>query len=242
MTSIGQGNEMQKDVLQIPNKSRISRRDSRDDIGHSSALETKRSGTELSATHLKEHGIPSLHGWWNDSKKPVTQCSRASVLWVVKFGTERITEIPSTSMRIHRTHNYYLARFTQQIAWYLRNSLNLVWKFWSKARWERVDFGKVRGKRKRAATEHCEAARSEFLAQTPRSDNPASGKRLREYLQRFDSLEKDVQLTKCVKMRRVGEESLLGWATKPFLTWMMVLEIEAQLYENTHFYVQLQIL
>ena len=47
--------------------------------GHcSSALETKRSGMELSVTHLKEDLIPQPHKWWNDSKK-VTQYSRASV-------------------------------------------------------------------------------------------------------------------------------------------------------------------
>ena len=47
---------MLKDVFLIPNKSRITRRDSREDTGHSKALETKRSGT---ATHLKDNGIPS---------------------------------------------------------------------------------------------------------------------------------------------------------------------------------------
>ena len=78
-TSIAQREEIQKDVFQIPNNSRITRRDSLEDAVHSSAQETKRSGTELSATHLKEKGIPSLHRWWNASKKPVTQYSRASV-------------------------------------------------------------------------------------------------------------------------------------------------------------------
>ena len=45
-----------------------------------SFLESKRSGMELSATHLKENGIQSPHRWWDDSKKLVTQYSRASVL------------------------------------------------------------------------------------------------------------------------------------------------------------------
>ena len=54
-------------------KSKNMRRDSRDDTGHSSALETKGSGTELSVTQLKENGISLPHRWWNDSKKPVTQ-------------------------------------------------------------------------------------------------------------------------------------------------------------------------
>ena len=67
----------------IPNSEQVkkfTRRDSREDTGHSLAWETRRSGTEISATHLKENGIPSLHRWWNDSKKLVTEYSRASVL------------------------------------------------------------------------------------------------------------------------------------------------------------------
>ena len=78
MTSNGQGVEIQKCTS---NSEKI--RDSREDTGHSSALETKRSGTELSITHLKENGIPSPRRWWNDSKKPVTQYSRVSVLEIV---------------------------------------------------------------------------------------------------------------------------------------------------------------
>ena len=42
--------------------------------------ETKRSGTELWVIHLKETGILQPLRWWNDSKKQVIQCSRASVL------------------------------------------------------------------------------------------------------------------------------------------------------------------
>ena len=61
VTSIGQREEIQKDVFKIPNKARFTRSDSRGDTGHSSARE--RSGTELSAAHLKENGIPSPHKW-----------------------------------------------------------------------------------------------------------------------------------------------------------------------------------
>ena len=56
LTLIGPREEIQKYVFLIPNMSSITRRDSREDIGHSSARETKRS-TELSATHLKEMGF-----------------------------------------------------------------------------------------------------------------------------------------------------------------------------------------
>ena len=42
MTSMGQRQEIQKHVFQVANKSRIARRDSREDIGHSLAEEMKK--------------------------------------------------------------------------------------------------------------------------------------------------------------------------------------------------------
>ena len=38
------------------------------------------SGKEMvrnSVIHLKDNGVPSPHTWWDDSKKPVTQCSKS---------------------------------------------------------------------------------------------------------------------------------------------------------------------
>ena len=131
-TSVGQREEFQKDVFQILNKSRIARKDSREDTGHSSAHERKRNDTELSATHLKENGIPSPNRWWNASKKLVTQYSRASVLWVVDFWKEMVAEIPYAAMRIHRTQNSCFAQFTQQISSVTTEQS------------QKVDFGKVR--------------------------------------------------------------------------------------------------
>ena len=53
-------------------KPRSMRRDSsREDTGHSSSLETRRNGLELSVIHLKGKVIPQPHRWWNDSKKLV---------------------------------------------------------------------------------------------------------------------------------------------------------------------------
>ena len=60
-------------MFEIPGTSRITRRDSREDIGHTSALETKRSGTELSATLLKENGFdsPQMVGRFKETSHPV---------------------------------------------------------------------------------------------------------------------------------------------------------------------------
>ena len=55
MISNGQRKEVQNNVFQIPEKSRTTRRDSREDIGHSSAPETKKNGMELTVLHLKEN-------------------------------------------------------------------------------------------------------------------------------------------------------------------------------------------
>ena len=51
-----------------------------------------------------------------------------------------------------------------KFALYQLSSLKLVWRVRSKdSESKRVDLGKIRGKRKRATTEKCEAARSEFF-------------------------------------------------------------------------------
>ena len=67
------------DVFQSPNKSR-----STEEIV-ARTLKIPRPWREKevvrnSQLHLTENGIPSPHRWWNGSKKPVTQYSRASVL------------------------------------------------------------------------------------------------------------------------------------------------------------------
>ena len=52
-------------------------------------------------------------------------------------------------------------------------------------------------------------------AQTARSDDPASGNRLGECLQNFETLKKNIQFQKLEKMRHSEKESLLGCATRP---------------------------
>ena len=49
------------------------------------SLRRKRSGMKLRFfTHLKENETPKPLKWWKDSKIPVIQYSRVSVLWVVE--------------------------------------------------------------------------------------------------------------------------------------------------------------
>ena len=171
MTSNGQREEIQKSALQIPKKWKITRRSSREDTGQSSAQETKRSGTELSVTHLKEIGVhrltdggkiqrnpsPSIQEHqcfesWNSEKK---EKQTYHTLRCGCFDTRRCRCFEN---RTHSSHDS-LSKSAQ----YLRSSIKLVWRVRSKAEWERVDFGKVRGKRKWPATEECESGRSKFF-------------------------------------------------------------------------------
>ena len=113
----GQREELQNEVFRVPDKSRSTRRDSRQDTGHFSALETKRSGAELSVTHLGEKwGCIFSHmvERFKETGHPVFK--NISVLWVVEFWKERITETPDTSMRILRRQNPDFEWFTQQIS------------------------------------------------------------------------------------------------------------------------------
>ena len=77
------------------------------------------------------------------------------------------------------------------------------------------------------------------LVQTPRKQ-PASGNRLRESLQNFESLSKTVQFTKVCELasflHRV--EACMSYKTIPDVT--MVLELSPQHAENIHFFGQTQ--
>ena len=67
-------------VSRIHEKSRDTRKDSCRDTGRFSVLETERSGMEPFLKHLKENGTLQPLKWWNDSRIPVIQYSRVSVL------------------------------------------------------------------------------------------------------------------------------------------------------------------
>ena len=131
-----------ENVFQTPNKSRLTRRDSREDTGLSSVLETKRSGAELSATPLKEMGFRRRKNGGTIQRNrwptvPENQCFQS-------WNSEKKKEISWTSMQNPQTQKSYFRTV---------HSANQL----------RVDFWKVPGKRKWAATEKCEAVRSEFF-------------------------------------------------------------------------------
>ena len=72
--------EIQKDVFQIPKKLRLTLKNFREDTGHSSALETKRSGGTLICTLERKIGFHRLTDGGTIQRNKFIQCSRASVL------------------------------------------------------------------------------------------------------------------------------------------------------------------
>ena len=64
MILIGREEEIQKNVFQVPNKSRTKRRNSRKGTGHSLDLEATRCGMEHQITLLKENGRRQPTWWW----------------------------------------------------------------------------------------------------------------------------------------------------------------------------------
>ena len=136
-----------------------------EDTGHSKAQPTNKNDTELSATHLKENGIPLPQKWWDISKRLDTQYSRASVLWVVKFWKRKggrctmhfNADSSNTELLFRTIHS------ANQLSIYGAVS-SWLWRVRSTdSESKRVDNGEVRSKRTRVDTEKCEAARSEFF-------------------------------------------------------------------------------
>ena len=103
-------------------------------------------------------------------------------------------------------------------------------------------FGKVRVKRKRAATlKSVKPQEVNSLVQTPRSDNRAPGNRLRECVQRLKTLENDIQFTRVCEDATFGTRVSIGTSYKTIADVDDGLEIERQHAENTHFFVKIQI-
>ena len=166
MTSNGQ-REVQRNVFRIPNESRITRRDSRKDTGHSSALETTRNGVELSVFRLKEHEILPPHRWcgrFKETGHPVLKSISALSRGMLKKKKARITELPYTSMRMLRIQNSHFERLTQQISSVSteQSPAGVKHSAWGRT-WKRDDFRKVYDERKWAITERSETARSKFF-------------------------------------------------------------------------------
>ena len=190
MTSIGRREEFQKDVFQIPNKSRITQRGSREDCGHSSVQATKRSGTELSATHLK--------GKWDSIAH--TDGGTHQRNWSPRIQEHQCSESWNSEKKRWQRYHTLQCGFIENRALVSHNSLSKSGQSHTGAvsGWCE-EFGQKRPTDRESTSVRFVAKENEqllksvkpqevnSLVQTPRSDNRASGNRLRECFQRFEN-------------------------------------------------------
>ena len=110
------GKRMMRIVFRMPNKSRITKWDSRKDIGHSWVQgRRKGSGMALLLTLKKGKGIVQPTKWSNGSKKLVILFSKAPVPWVVESWSKRMVKVPFSSTEIPWTQNSCSKQFTLSI-------------------------------------------------------------------------------------------------------------------------------
>ena len=176
---------------QIQKKSRRTRRNSRRDTGHSSALGTTRSGVEIAFLNLKENATPSAPRWCNDPKKLVTQFLRVPVL-LSRGILRRVKGKDSIHINADASNTELCFRIihsskSAQLSFYGAVS-SWCEEFCPRPN-ERADFGKVRGKENVQLLKNVKPQEVNSLVQIPRSDDSASGNRLREWLQNFETLE-----------------------------------------------------
>ena len=205
MTSNGQRKEIQKYVVQIPNK------DSHKDTGHSSVLETKRS-TEISAVSEGkwDFTVTQMLERSKETGHPVFRSISALCRGILKRESNRYfthvnADASNTELLLRTIHS------TNQLSIYGPVVC------WSKEFGLKFD----------ETSERCSKTENEkimkevrpqevnSLVQTPRSDDPVSGNRSRECLQNFVTLEKEIQFTKVYEdasfQKRVSFGSSRRW-------------------------------
>ena len=105
-----------------------------------------------------------------------------------------------TSMRLLRTQNSYVERCTQQISSVSTKQSQAGVKISVKGRMRKEQTSeRFVAKEKEQLLNNVKPQEVHSSVQTSRSDDPASGNRLRECLQNFDTLEKSLQFTKSLR-------------------------------------------
>ena len=188
------------------------RRDSREDTGHSSALEAKRSGTELTAIHLDNDGIPPPHKWWNETGHPVFKSISALARGILRRKNIRDTihftaDAPNTELLFRTIHS--------------ANQLSIYWallcwfeEFCLKPN-ERDDLRKVYDERTWANTERSETARSKFFGANSKEWWPRIWKQISGMCSEVRNTEEGCpNLQKFARMRHSFKRASIGmWYT-----------------------------
>ena len=179
MTSNGGREEIQKNVFQIPNKSRITRRDSREDTGHPSALETKRNGMELAVLQLKENGIPQPHmmeRFKETSKQTVFKSIGALNRGILKNNRDIIhfnADASNTELFFRTIHS------ANQLSIYGAVS-SWCEEFGLRPNERELTSERFVAKENEQLRKNVKLEEVNSMVQTPRSDDPASGKSLHD--------------------------------------------------------------
>ena len=74
--SYGEIKTMKRNVLLIPHLCLYSKKDFQQNVGHSSDLGQKQSGTPLTKKDQEENGTESLNWWWSNSEKADTHAHK----------------------------------------------------------------------------------------------------------------------------------------------------------------------
>ena len=189
--------EILKIVFHIPKMSRNTRRDPREDTGHSSALEMKEMiWNSRLYTWRKVRFYRHTVGGRFKKRPPIIQYSRASVLWVVRFwkqknhiGTIHFNADASNSNLVSNDSLSKSAQFSAE-----QSQAGVKSSVWSRMREMTSErFATIESMQ---IMKELKPQEVNSLVQTPRSDDTVSGNRLRGCLQNFGTFEKEIQFTK----------------------------------------------
>ena len=172
-------------------------------------------GTELSALHLKENGIPPPQRMCDISKKLVSQHSTCRD--TIHFNADSAnTELffrtihSANQLSIFGAVSSWCAEFVQR----------------TPSQKKKVDFGrKLVAKENDQLLVNVKPQEVNSFVQTPRSENGAPRKQIARMSSEIWNTG-EIQFYESVEMRHSRAESLLRWAEKLFLKYMIVLETD----------------
>ena len=217
MTSIRRREAMQEDVFQIPNKSRITPRGHwtflgpRDEKKWYGALSYTLEGKWNSiATQMVGRFKETGHAVFNS----ISALSRGILKRKGSRETTRFNADSSNTELLFRT-----IHSANQLSIYGAVSSWCIEFAQRTPNQKRVYFGKVLGKRKRAAIEKCAVARWEFFVANSKVRQTGIWKQIARMSSEIRNTGERYPIDESLWIsQHSGEESLSGWATKLFLT------------------------
>ena len=213
-------------------------RGSREDIGHSSVLETKRSGMEVAIIHLKEKGFRRITngGTIPRNRSPCCQDCQCFESRDPEKNEQQRHHTLQFGCFEHRTlvSNDSLSKSAP----YLRSSFKLVWRVGWKAKWERMDFRQVCIKNTWRNTEERESTRSELFGTNSKEWCTSIRKRIARLSSELWITGEEYSINKNLRRRVILEQSLHWDVLQDHFWRRWWFEIEPQHAESMHTLVQ----